>query len=145
MNELNWFWGTLLVILAWGIVGIFQKLTTKYISAEFSLIWQTVGFLFMIPLFLPDLIFPAGKSLLDYSWAAISWGLLVGFINNMGAWFLLAALRNKGKASIVVPIAAMAPPFGMIILAPIILNETLNLLQGLGVLCAIIAIILHSK
>jgi uncharacterized membrane protein len=145
MNQPLWFWYTLLVILAWGVVGIFQKLTTKYISAESTLIWQTVGFMLMIPLFLPDLIFPAGKSLLDYSWVAITWGLLVGLINNMGAWFLFAALKNEGKASIVCPIAAMAPPFGMVILAPVLLHETLNLVQGIGVLCALIAIILLSK
>ena len=145
MNQSLWVLSTLLVILAWGIVGIFQKLSTKYMSAESTLIWQTVGFMIMIPLFLPDVIFPASKSLFDYSMGAIKWGLLVGFINNMGTWFLFAALKNDGKASIVCPIVAMAPPFGMVILAPLFLHETLSLLQGFGVVCALIAIILLSK
>ena len=145
MNIAPWIWFTLLVILAWGVVGLFQKLVTRYITAESSLIWQTLGFVIMIPLFLPGVIFPGGNSLGYYSVSAIAYGLLVGFINNLGAWFLFGALKNNGKASVVCPIVAMAPPMGMVMLAPFILHESLGLLQWIGVVCALIAIVLLSK
>jgi len=37
-----WFWFAMITILAWGIVGLLQKLSTNFISAESSLIWLGV-------------------------------------------------------------------------------------------------------
>ena len=42
-----WFWFAVITLMAWGIVGLLQKLSTNYISAESSLIWLVVGFLLL--------------------------------------------------------------------------------------------------
>ena len=43
-----WFWFAAITLIAWGIVGLLQKLSTNYISAESSLIWLVVGFLLLV-------------------------------------------------------------------------------------------------
>ena len=45
MHVPPWFWYAVVTLVAWGIVGLLQKLSTNYISAESSLIWLVVGFL----------------------------------------------------------------------------------------------------
>jgi hypothetical protein len=71
-----WFWFAMITILAWGIVGLLQKLSTNFISAESSLIWLGVGFLLFEPLVYP------GKTLFSYSWTVpssrLGSGALVG-------------------------------------------------------------------
>jgi hypothetical protein len=46
-----WFWFAVVTLVSWGIVGLLQKLSTNYISAESSLIWLVVGFLLLEPFF----------------------------------------------------------------------------------------------
>jgi transporter family protein len=61
----------------------------------------------------------------------------------VGAWALLAAMENGGKASIVVPLTALYP-LVMVLASPLILHESISLLQGVGVLSALIAVVLLS-
>lgn len=132
-----WFWFAAIVLVSWGIVGLLQKLSTNYLSAESALIWLVVGFFLLQPWLYP------GKSLLAYSPRSLSWALLCGVLNALGAWALLAALRSGGKASIVAPFTALYP-LVVVLLAPIVLRESITLLQGVGVLCALAAVTLLS-
>jgi len=125
------------VLIAWGICGIYQKLATNHISAESALVWLIAGFLFFLPWLYPD----GGFS--QYSRTAIVWGLLSGFLSNVGAWGLFAAMRAGGKASIVAPFCALYPVI-VVVLAPLLLHETVTPLQGVGVLCALISVVLLS-
>jgi transporter family protein len=56
---------------------------------------------------------------------------------------LLAAMRNGGKASVVEPLSALYPAF-VVLLAPALLNEHIRVLNGAGIVCAIIAGVLLS-
>lgn len=56
-----WLWYSAPTPVAWGIVGLLQKLSTNYVSAESSLIWLVVGFLVLEPLLYP------GKVIFHYS------------------------------------------------------------------------------
>jgi uncharacterized membrane protein len=118
-------------------VGILQKLSTNYISAESTLIWLVVGFLLLEPLFYP------GRVVLGYSKWNLAWALLSGALNAFGAWALFAALKNGGKASIVTPLTALYPLI-VILLVPFILHESVTPLQYLGVGCALVAVVLLS-
>lgn len=126
-----------ITLVAWGVVGLLQKLSTNYISAESSLIWLVVGFLLLEPLLYP------GAALFHYSGWNLTWALLSGVLNALGAWALFAALKNGGKASIVAPLTALYP-LVVIILAPFVLHETITRLQVVGVICALIAVVLLS-
>jgi transporter family protein len=132
-----WFWPAIVVLLMWGIVGLLQKLSTNYVSAESALVWCVVGYALLIPWIYP------GRALLDYSTRSLLLILLSAGLNTLGAWALLAAMRSGGKVSIVVPFTALYP-LVVVLVAPIVLHESISLVQGTGVLCALIAVFLLS-
>jgi transporter family protein len=132
-----WFWFSALVLITWGIVGLLQKLSTNEISAESALIWLVAGFILLTPVFYP------GKALFSYSSRSLTYILVSAALNAIGAWALLAAMKNGGKASIVVPLTALYP-LVVVLTAPIILHESINVLQVLGVICALVAVLLLS-
>jgi transporter family protein len=133
-----WFWFAVVTVVAWGVVGLLQKLSTNYISAESSLIWLGVGFLLLEPLFYP------GRVVFGYTRGNLAWALLSGVLNALGAWALFSALKSGGKASIVAPLTALYP-LVVILLAPMILHESITRLQFLGVGCALMAVVLLSS
>ena len=128
-----WFWFVAVTLVAWGIVGLLQKLSTNYISAESSLIWLVVGFLLLEPLLYP------GRAVFHYSGWNITWALLSGALNALGAWALFAALKSGGKASIVAPLTALYP-LVVIVLVPFVLHESITRLQVGGIVCTLIAV-----
>jgi transporter family protein len=132
-----WFWFALVTLVAWGIVGLLQKLSTNYLSAEWALVWLAVGFFFLEPWLYP------GRTLFTYSTKALAWALLSGFFNALGAWALLAALKTGGKASVVAPFTALYPVV-VVFLAPLVLRESITALQAAGIICALIAVVLLS-
>src|SRR5207237_424749 len=133
----EWFRPATVVLCSWGAVGIFQKLATNYISAGSTMIWQTLGFFLFLPLVYPS------QSLSAFVTLGLVYGLLGGALTNLGSWFLFAALKSGGKVSIVAPFTALYP-LVVVFLAPLILKESITLMQGAGVLCALVAIVLLS-
>jgi transporter family protein len=133
-----WLLYSAITVFAWGIVGLLQKLSTNYISAESSLIWLVAGFLLLEPLFYP------GSAVLHYSRWNLTWALLSGVLNALGAWALFAALKSGGKASIVSPLTALYP-LVVIALVPVVLHESITRLQLSGIVCALIAVVLLSS
>jgi bacterial/archaeal transporter family protein len=132
-----WLRPAAVVLSSWGAVGIFQKLATNHISAGSTLIWQTLGFSLFLPFVRPV------ESLSTFVGLGLAYGFLGGTLTNLGSWFLFAALRNGGKVSIVAPLTALYPLL-VVFLAPFLLKESITLLQGVGVVCALVAIVLLS-
>jgi len=120
------------VIVFWGVVGLFQKLGTNRISAHSLVVWFTVGYFVLVPIFL------ARKGLIGLGRMTILIGVLGGFTNGLGAWYLFASLEAGAKASIAVPLTALNPLL-TIILALGFLGERLTLVQWVGVAAALIA------
>jgi bacterial/archaeal transporter family protein len=137
MHFSPWLLYAAITLISWGIVGLLQKLSTNYISAESSLIWLVVGFLLMEPLLYP------GRAVFHYSAWNLTWALLSGVLNALGAWALFAAMKSGGKASIVAPLTALYP-LVVIILVPFVLHESITRLQLAGIGCALIAVVLLS-
>ena len=137
MQLAPWLGFAAVTLLSWGIVGLLQKLSTNHISAESSLIWLVVGFVLLEPFMYP------GSALFHYSAWNLTWGVLSGLLNALGAWALFAAMKSGGKASIVAPLTALYP-LVVIPLAGFFLHETMTTLQGCGVLCALAAVVLLS-
>jgi bacterial/archaeal transporter family protein len=138
MHVPPWFWYAMIVLVCWGIVGVLQKLSTNYISAESSLIWLVVGFLVLQPLLYP------GRAVVRYSTHNLVWALLSGLFNALGAWALFAAMKSGGKASIVSPLTALYP-LVVVLVAPLVLRESVTILQGVGVFCALVAVVCLSS
>jgi transporter family protein len=132
-----WFWFSLVVLLTWGVVGLLQKLSTNEISAESALVWLVAGFILVTPVFYP------GKAIASYPPRSLAYILLSATLNALGAWALFAAMKNGGRASIVVPLTALYP-LVVVMMAPVILRESVSLQQGVGVVSALIAVALLS-
>ena len=132
-----WLLYSALTVIAWGVVGLLQKLSTNHVSAESSLIWLGVGFAVIEPFLYP------GVAVLHYSVWNLTWALLSGVFNALGAWALFAALKSGGKASIVAPLTALYPVI-VILIVPLVLHESITRLQLGGVVCALVAVVLLS-
>ena len=135
--EASWFWFAIIVFLAWGILGIVQKLATNLISAESVFIWCVAGFMVLQPILYSG-------SPLAYPHRALAWAIVNGVTNGLAVWMLMAAMRAGGKASIVLPITALYPLF-FALLSPVLLHESVSPLQALGVACGTASIILLSS
>ncbi len=125
------------VVLTWGIVGLLQKLSTNEISAESSSIWIVAGFFLLTPIFYP------GRSLFKYPARSLLYVLSSALLCAVGSWALLVAMKKGGKASIICPFTALYP-LVVVLAAPIVLHESITLVQGAGVLCALTAVALLS-
>jgi bacterial/archaeal transporter family protein len=132
-----WVVYAMIVMLSWGVLGIFQKLATDRISPESTLFWMIIGFALFEPFIYP------GKRLFAYSTHGIIYGLMSGFLSNLGAFGLYAALRKGGKASVVVPLVSLYPVI-VIAVAPFLLHESLTLTQAVGSACALASVVLLS-
>ena len=137
MNLPIWFGPAVVVLITWGIAGLLQKLSTNHVSAETALVGLVVGFFLLDPW-----LYPA-ESILTYSGRSLMFALVSSLLNALGAWALLAAMKHGGKASIVVPFTALYP-LVTVCLAPWVLHESITGLQGAGVVCALIAVVLLS-
>ena len=127
-----WMYYSLLVIVLWGIVGVFQKLGTNRISADSLLIWLMGGYVLLLPWLL------ATTNLSTLSGRDIFIGTLAGITNGLGAWCLFASLESGAKASVAVPLTALNPLL-TILLAMVFLSERLTRPQSLGIGLAIVA------
>lgn len=138
VQALTLFWLIAVVLVTWGIVGLLQKVSTNYISAESALIWIVVGYFVLIPWLIP------AKPIFSYSDRSLVLALLSAALNAVGAWALLAAMKSGGKASIVVPFTALYP-LVIVLAAPVVLHESISFRQGAGVLFALVAVTLLSS
>jgi uncharacterized membrane protein len=71
-------------------------------------------------------------------------GLAAGALNGFGVIAAFAAYRYEGKAAIVTPLAAALQPIVTIILALLFLGEKVGLLEGAGIVLAILAAVALS-
>ena len=135
MSVAPWLLYTILALGFFGIVGFLQKLSTDLLSAESALVWLIVGFLVMEPFLY------SGPSMWNYSFRSIAFVVAGGLLNALGSWALLAAMKNGGKASVVVPMTAVYPMV-VCVVAPLILKEHITGIQGAGIACGMGAIVL---
>jgi bacterial/archaeal transporter family protein len=128
----SWIAYTLIAVLLYGVVGLFQKMATNRISAKASVVCCCVGFLIPLPYLLvtSDPIKSSAVFLLV--------GFLVGVTSQVGSWFLFASLESGAKASVAVTLTALYP-LVTVLLATTFLAERLTRLQWLGVFVALLA------
>lgn len=128
-----WLLYSLVALFFWGVFSAAQKETTNYISAE----WSYVSFI--ISSVLIALVF-VGFGLADFalSTKTLALGSMAGMLNGLGVLASFAAYSAAGKASKVTTIAGALQPVFTIVLAIVFLNESLSLIESLGIGLAII-------
>lgn len=133
----GWVALSLVAVVLWGIVGLLQKVTTNYITADAVLIWDRVGYLCLLPWLLLT------TSLSNLGSRDFLIGTLDGVANSLGAWFLYASLESGAKASIAVPLTSLYPLL-TVLMAVGFLGEKVRPLQWFGIGLALIAGVLMS-
>ncbi len=129
----TWLLYSLVALLFWGLFSAAQKETTNNISAE----WSYVSFIISsVVIALGFLVF--GLTNLTISTKTLSLGSLAGMLNGLGVLASFAAYSAEGKASKVTTIAGALQPVFTIVLALIFLNESLSLIESLGIGLAIL-------
>lgn len=138
MLSASWLLLTIAALICFGVVGLLQKMSTDLVSAESSLVWLTVGSLLLEPFLFQ------GRAMLRYQISGTVFLLLAGMFNSFGSWAILAAMKNGGKASVVVPMTAVYPMV-VCLAAPFVLHEHITLMQGAGIACGLGAIFLLAS
>lgn len=134
---LNWLLPAFISLFCFGLWGFLTKLATLYIDEKSGYIYQGLGVAIIALILLVSMKFkPASnpKGLL----LALCSGLATGA--GCVAYFYAA---SKGKISTVVTLAALYPVI-TIILAFLILQETIHPKQAIGIVFALIAIYLMA-
>ncbi|MDP3069923.1 MAG: DMT family transporter [Opitutaceae bacterium] len=134
-----WMLYSLGAMVCWGVFSATQKVSTNHVSAELSyLAWCAA--------FIPIAVWIVATKPLNWSMSApMAWsGLAAGALNSFGVIAAFAAYRYEGKAAIVTPLAAALQPIVTIILALIFLGEKIGLLEGAGIVLAILAAVALS-
>jgi transporter family protein len=138
MGSMSWLGYAIFALVAWGITGVTQKLSTNRITSERSFLWFCWA---MVALSAAVVVV-----------ARPHWGLgtLVavcsvagGALNGLGAWTSFRALESGGKASIVISLISLFPLL-TVLLAVVFLHEHLTRMQTAGAVVAIAAAILLS-
>ena len=133
----SWFLYAMITVVSWGAVGLLQKLGTNRISSRSVLIWVVVGFVLVVP-FLPR------AQLFELSEYLLFLGVLGGFLNALGSWFLFLSLESGAKASVAVPLTGLFPVITAV-LGISVLHERPSALEWVGVICALVGGILLSR
>jgi len=135
----TWFLFSLAAIFCWGIFSAAQKVTTNYISAE----WSYAAFVLTSVLIALGFL-AAGKINFTVSSKTFSLGALAGMLNGLGVLASFAAYRAEGKAAAVTTIAGALQPVFTIVLALLFLSESLSQMELLGIALAIFGALLLS-
>jgi uncharacterized membrane protein len=134
-----WLIFALVALLFWGLFSAAQKVTTNYISAE----WSYMSFI--VSSVLISLGFMAfGLIDLKFSSQTLWVGSLAGMLNGLGVLASFAAYSAKGKASKVTTVAGALQPVFTIILALTFLKEKLGVIELVGITLAIVGSLLLS-
>ncbi len=139
MHAPAWVFYALLTVLLWGVGSITQKLATNWISTELSFVWFACAMITIALVILPVAHIDWHMNSRIF-WLAVAGGAL----NGLGALTSFAALERGGKASIVIPLCYLYPII-TIILAIVLLHETLTRSEAAGIVLAIAAALLLSR
>lgn len=82
----SWCLPAAVVLLTWGTVGLLQKLSTNYLSAESALIWLVAGYVLLLPWLY------SSRSIFTYPTRSLVFTLASALLNTLGALALLAAI-----------------------------------------------------
>jgi drug/metabolite transporter (DMT)-like permease len=134
----DWLVYSLASLVLYGAVGLLQKLTTNRLSGESGLVFYSLGYLLLFPLFW------SRAELTGLGPGVAGMGVLLGFIARSGEWVLFKSFEHGGKASIVVPLTYTYPLITLL-LAVALLGERLPPMKWIGIVLAIVAAVLMSR
>ncbi len=136
---MNWILVSIICILSWGVWGIFSKVALNHLGWRLVFVVANgIGY----PLLSLAVYFLNRPSFAEMGRMGLMYAFATGITGGIGALTFFLALE-KGPASVVVPLTSLYPAL-TVILALLLLRESINLTQMIGVVLALIAIVLIS-
>jgi transporter family protein len=129
----TWLLPALTALVLFGVWGFFPKLAVNYIDPKSAVLYQAIGGLFagILPIFL-------SRTPLQYHPKGLLFAILTGVLGVLGTFFYYYAV-SKGKTSIIAPLTGLYPLI-TICLSIVILKESLEMRQMIGVAFAVAAV-----
>ncbi len=143
--QMSWWVLSVGAMLTWGAWGLLGKIASQHLDGRSLFFYQLVtGFIvvavaFAITGFRPQLMSATPGTGLN---PGIKWAIATGLVSALGQILFFSAL-GKGKASIIVLMTGLYPVV-TILLAFLILRESITLTQGAGIGLAIASMVLLS-
>jgi transporter family protein len=135
----SWMLLSIATVLLWGSWGLESKIIVDRISPWMNQVLFSIG---LLPLLGWMLFWKNLRQTTGQPKKGAAYGLLTGIFGGLGnVTFYLALFR--GKASVVVPMVGLAP-LVTVVLALLILRESINRVQVAGVVLALLSIYLLS-
>lgn len=135
---MHWLSAAFISLLSFGAWGFFTKLSVLHIDAKSALIYQTLGVMIIGLVTLGLMNFKPASDVKGFSYA-----VLTGITYGVGCLFYFIA-ASKGKIITVVTLTALYP-LVTILLAYLLLQESVSAKQCAGVVLALVAIFLMSS
>ena len=135
----SWMLLSLATVLLWGSWGLQSKLIVDRISPWMNQVLFSIG---LLPLLVWMLFWKNLRQAAGEPKKGAAYGLLTGIFGGLGNVTFYLALSG-GKASVIVPLVGLAPLI-TVVLAVVILKESINRAQAVGVVLALISIYLLS-
>ena len=129
----SWLLPALLAVICFGLWGLFAKLAALHIDARSALFFQAVGY-FVIGLLTLNLL----KYKPEANVKGLSFAILSGVASAVGCLFYFYA-ADKGRTSTVVTMTALYPVV-TILLAFMMMRESIDLRQSFGIFLGLVAI-----
>lgn len=135
-----WMLLSILTVFLWGAWGLQSKIVVDRISPWMNQVLFAIG---LIPPLVWILFSKNLRKVNDSAKKGATYGLINGVLGGTGNIALYLALAKGGNASIVVPLVGLAP-LVTVVLALLLLKESLNRVQAFGLVLALISIYLLS-
>lgn len=135
----SWMLLSFATVLLWGSWGLQSKLIVDRISPWMNQVLFSIG---LLPLLVWMLFSKNLRQAAGQPQKGAAYGLLTGVFGGLGNVTFYLAL-SRGKASVIVPMVGLAPLI-TVILALVILKESINRAQMVGVVLALMSIYLLS-
>jgi transporter family protein len=135
----KWLLYSLICLILWGFWGVVLKLAEESLPSWKSVYVATNSAAVIII----TIIALLERASMSFTLKGYLTGLLAGFLGTLGYIFLVLSLEAGGKASIVVALTGVYPALTAI-LSKYILGEELSLVQWIGVIFAVMAVVLLS-
>jgi transporter family protein len=136
----TWFWLSVITLVFFGTTGVTQKLSTNNISFEMSFVWFCIAVC---------AVSVAVALLVPLEWRSLNLSLIAlaalgGLLNGLGTLTSFAALKQGGKASVVIPIINLYP---LVTVAGVwlFLGEKVSATQIMGIILALASVVLLSQ
>lgn len=131
-----WLLMALVPITLWGVTALMQKMATDHISGRAASIWFLLAF---FPVAGMIVLFDPLPGTIPLSVVGLS--ALVGFALAFGNLTFILAFASGGKAAVIAPLAGLYPIVSIPI-ALAIYGEKIAWREGVGIACALAAVVL---